>query len=151
MSAKVYFLQLKKNLIYWLWLESLDTIHFQPFFTLNLWMLFSTHRRKINLSNLFLLFCCNFQEIIWKSWDHTTFSFWCFCSLVVQKIHLHLCYLHKKFCSHYSKQEANQVHSIKFEKVGMVTFLLNMTTYVTYEKYATRSLDVVVILIIGVF
>lgn len=139
-----------------IWFTDSDLNHQIPF-TFSLFSLWTFEcclahiEKKNNLSNLFLLFSCNFQEIIWKSWDHTAFSFWCFCSLVVQKIHLHLCYLHKKFCSHYSKQEANQVHSIKFEKVGMVTFLLNMTTYVTYEKYATRSLDVVVVLIIGVF
>ena len=57
---------------------------------------------------------------------------------------------HNKFCSHYSKQQANQVHSKKFEKAGMVTLLLNMTTHVMYEKYATRSPDVVVVLILEV-
>ena len=32
----------------------------------------------------------------------------------------------------------------------MVTLLLNMTTHVMYEKYATRSPDVVVVLILEV-
>ena len=39
-----------------------------------------------------------------------------------------------------------QVNSAKFEKVGIVTSLLYATTLVTYEKYATWSLDVVVIM-----
>ena len=39
-----------------------------------------------------------------------------------------------------------QVHSAKFGKVGIVTSLLYMTTLVAYEKYATWSPDVVVIM-----
>ena len=39
-----------------------------------------------------------------------------------------------------------QVHSAKFGKVGIVTSLLYATTLVTYEKYATWSPDVVVIM-----
>ena len=39
-----------------------------------------------------------------------------------------------------------QVHSAKFAKVGIVTSLLYTTTLVTYEKDATWSPDVVVIM-----
>ena len=39
-----------------------------------------------------------------------------------------------------------QVHSEKFGKVGIVTSLLYMTTLVAYEKYASWSPDVVVIM-----
>ena len=39
-----------------------------------------------------------------------------------------------------------QVQSAKLGKVGIVTSLLYMTTLVTYEKYATWSPDVVVIM-----
>ena len=47
-----------------------------------------------------------------------------------------------------AKQQTNQVHSAKFEKAGIVTLLLDMTTRVTYEKYTTWFLDVVVVSIL---
>ena len=49
------------------------------------------------------------------------------------------------------QQETNQVHSVKFEKAGVVTSLLNICTLVAYEKYATRLPDVLVVLIQRVF
>ena len=47
-----------------------------------------------------------------------------------------------------SKKQKTQVHSTKYKKAGIVTFLLHITTGVTYEKYATWFLDLVVRLIL---
>ena len=52
----------------------------------------------------------------------------------------------------YSKQQTNQVHSAKFKQARIVSSLLNITTpRVTYEKYASWFLDVVVVLILRVW
>ena len=52
----------------------------------------------------------------------------------------------------YSKQQTNQVHSAKFKQARIVSSLLNITTpRVTYEKYASWFMDVVVVLILRVW
>ena len=52
----------------------------------------------------------------------------------------------------YSKQQTNQVHSAKFKQARIVSALLNITTpRVSYEKYASWFLDVVVVSILRVW
>ena len=51
----------------------------------------------------------------------------------------------------YSKQKTNQVNSAKFKQARIVSSLLNITTpCVTYKRYASRLLDVLVVLILRV-
>ena len=114
-------------------------------------MLFSTHRKKITFPIYFSCLVATFKKLFENLEIIQHFLFGVSALLLLRKSIYIFVTLQKKFCSHYSKQEANQVHSIKFEKAGMVTFLLNITTHVMYEKYATWSPDVVVVLIIGVF
>ena len=48
-------------------------------------------------------------------------------------------------------RNTNTGYKYKQNKAGIVTSLVNMTTCVTNEKYATRFPDVVVVLILRVF
>lgn len=80
----------------------------------------------------------------------SAFFFGVFVLLLFGKwIYMVLAY-HNKSCNYsiFQKNKKTQVHSTKYKKAGIVTFLLHITTGVTYEKYATWFLDLVVRLIL---
>ena len=110
--------------------------YFQPLCTTNLWGLLGENRAK----NYPRLVQRNFVKFLFFS----AFSFYCRLENAVTSSSLPR--KNKK-----SIGQANQTHSEKFEKTGIMTSFPDMATRVTCEKYASRFPDVVIVSILRVF
>ena len=67
-------------------------------------------------------------------------------------IYIFVAYLNESWRQLIFQQQTNQIHSEKFKQARIVSLLLDITTpRVTYEKYATRFLDVLFALILRVW
>ena len=67
-------------------------------------------------------------------------------------IYIFVAYLNESWRQLIFQQQTNQIHSAKFKQARIVSLLLDITTpRVTYEKYATRFLDVLFALILRVW
>ena len=122
------------------WLESSDTFIFSLFVLRTFESCSARTEQKITLVSS-------------SATSSNSFSFQCSRSIVVWKMQLHLPRSHDKPCSQNKKSigQANQTHSEKFEKTGIMTSFPDMATRVTCEKYASRFPDVVIVSILRVF
>ena len=122
------------------WLESSDTFIFSLFVLRTFESCSARTEQKITLVSS-------------SATSTNSFSFQCSRSIVVWKMQLHLPRSHDKSCSQNKKSigQANQTHSEKFEKTGIMTSFPDMATRVTCEKYASRFPDVVIVSILRVF